>query len=562
MKRRADPNYTLSPEDLCAEMHISLEALQFLRQKLKPAPVQARFQTPEGNIHRFPPSAREWLLERVCTIKQMTDLLELSRHVVNKQVKAGPYAQDFDCIRIRGGHQEFRYSRACLGYVFDQTAEFRSLPRFSSHWVLTRDACRELTLSWQALRNIADGHPELDIHIQMVRVPGGRSGTAIRDTAYRRLVDWLPDIAPDDWAPVTRLAAQTGWSVRYLERQLAKAERRLYRAYNDNIVWHYRIADAEALGSPPPSPPAGDWLTVRALAQRLGRSPGWVGANANQDLAEFRLDDKGARRLHYPPVEEHRLRRLIKAGVEGDDLRTFTPSEFTPELAAEFPHTHQSLTAEIPSFSSGQVNAWCATHRTAHTAVKLVGVPGRNQFRYSDQFRDSLLAYVAARANPATVPAFTDRPEYCHTATSLAHEEGMSAQFANQWLNEQSFPYIERPGYRQTRFYTSDARDAFLARDHRRRPDYTPASEGESEPPRTVHIRDFTPELRAAFPYTAADFAAAAGIQSPAANKWLRRNRTSQTCLWVFTVPGQQYYYGAALYEAWVKFNTPTSPRS
>jgi hypothetical protein len=52
------------------------------------------------------------------------------------------------------------------------------------------------------------------------------------------------------------------------------------------------------------SPPAGDWLTMHAIAQTLGRSGNWVSRRLEENwlfTAEPRLDDMGVERIHYPP---------------------------------------------------------------------------------------------------------------------------------------------------------------------------------------------------------------------------------------------------------------------
>jgi hypothetical protein len=320
------PQYTYSMQQVCRDFGLTPAAVLFTRKAFRmSSPLPTSFGSSLRQKDRaFPPETRSWFKERVCTVSAIAGLLGVSRRTVRKAIRSGPYAQQYSQVRIKGCLTNL-YPRACLGYVYDQTAALRQIPWITRLWVPISQVCDELAVSHQTLRDLAANFPELELEpFRDFRSRTAQSGrvVAIRRDAYRRLREWLPEYAPDDWAPIGRLIEITGLSAFRLEKGLAKAERRLYRARNDTFVWHYRIADARALGPPRKAKPAGDWLTVRALSRRLHRTDPWVEKHASGFASEKRLDDQGVPRDHYPPTVEGKLRTIAEQEKPAGDWVT------------------------------------------------------------------------------------------------------------------------------------------------------------------------------------------------------------------------------------------------
>lgn len=55
---------------------------------------------------------------------------------------------------------------------------------------------------------------------------------------------------------------------------------------------------------------AGNWLTVKGIAAKLGRSGEWVRSRIDQTVGEERIDKSGRKQIHYPRTELVRLREL------------------------------------------------------------------------------------------------------------------------------------------------------------------------------------------------------------------------------------------------------------
>jgi hypothetical protein len=320
------PQYTYFMQQVCSDFELTPAAVLFTRKAFRTSsPLRASFGSSKRPEDRtFLPEARSWFEERACTIPVIAELLDVSKGTVMQAIRSGPYAQQYDQVRIKGRLTNL-YPRACLGYVYDQTAALREIPWITRLWVPISQVCDELAVSFQTLRKLAVEIPQLELEpFREFRSRTAQSGrvVAIRLGAYRRLQSWLPEYAPDDWAPLTRLHEITGLSVFRLEKGLAGAECRLYRAHNDALVWHYRIADARALGPPPKAKPAGDWLTVHALSRRLHRPYTWVENHAAGFATEKRLDDQGVPRDHYPPTVEGKLRAIAEREKPAGDWLT------------------------------------------------------------------------------------------------------------------------------------------------------------------------------------------------------------------------------------------------
>jgi hypothetical protein len=147
-------------------------------------------------------------------------------------------------------------------------------------------------------------------------------------------------------------------------------------------------------------PPAGDWLTVHAIAPLVGRSERWVSERIEQKylpLGEPRLDDMGVERIHYPPsivqllkeefaeykaagdwVTERRLRSLL--GLHGVTLaRIMEQVEIESEMRFDrignvrlhySPETEARLAAKaIEIYDYPEADGWV----TFSAARKIIG---------------------------------------------------------------------------------------------------------------------------------------------------------------------------------------------
>jgi len=134
----------------------------------------------------------------------------------------------------------------------------------------------------------------------------------------------------DDWMTIGEIAAVTGKNKKTVKKIIESSmtefeERRSHRG--GHLARHYPLSafDLVVRVIENARPPAGDWLTIRALSLRTGKSEKWVEDILRvrfAELSERRLDDAHVERTHYPPEVLDFLESLVEQYGERDGWMT------------------------------------------------------------------------------------------------------------------------------------------------------------------------------------------------------------------------------------------------
>jgi hypothetical protein len=268
---------------------------------LKDAPYLKSRSNIELSKQVFSREVISWLDEPVYSPADIAQQLKLPPAYVAKLLTYGGY--DID--------QGKALPRHVLGLVWQKSAPYRNAP----DWIELRDMCEQIGISIADLRRwlrvYADDMPG-PVKVTR-RSEKGRAGLYRED--FRVFLSWLPPVAPPGWTKRAELLRIYGAeNASRINSYIAtrNLRPRLYREKSD-IRQYYPVSAFHRLKLRPNVPPAGGWLTVDGICHQLGVSNQWVETRVNPSLAEFRLSKAGAVRYYYPPHEVERLAALREA---------------------------------------------------------------------------------------------------------------------------------------------------------------------------------------------------------------------------------------------------------
>jgi hypothetical protein len=182
-----------------------------------------------------------------------------------------------------------------------------------------------------------------------------------------------------DWLTIHAIAEAIDRLYRWVEFRINPelAEDRLTN--HGSTLPHYPPSELERLRALTAAEiPAGDWLTVSTIAEDLNHAPSWVQARINHDLAEERLGQNGHPNPHYPPSELERLRALAAAEVPAGDWLN------TPSIAA----------------AVNRSTRWVANRLNHDLAETRVGAEGKTSAYYPPSELERLKVLVATEVPP------------------------------------------------------------------------------------------------------------------------------------------------------------------
>jgi hypothetical protein len=250
-----------------------------------------------------------WLQEVAYSVQNIATRLKLPVDYAARLLSEEGYSIDDVAAEV--------LPRFAYGQVWQNSVPYRTAPRNQA----VREVCRSVDITTPTFYRWLDEF-FADAPLK-ITVYGGISRISRDD--FRRFIAWLPSYAPPGWYTLLSLEVIFGSENKSRIRTYVRRhsiESRQYRTWRNAITVHYPLAALNGIQLRPKVPPAGDWLTVKSIGPKLGRSTNWVARRLNSNLMEVRLADNGAAENHYPPSELARLRQMVETVPPAGDWLT------------------------------------------------------------------------------------------------------------------------------------------------------------------------------------------------------------------------------------------------
>lgn len=238
------------------------------------------------------------------TVEELSRQLKIGRRWLVSQLERSKFVPTWHPDPLRPERKRGYYPAKCLPWLKRRLKAFRSIPLLGTYKTLPQ-AAEELGRSREWIHETIAAY---DLpRIARRRTHNNRLVACLSPTAIRRLQRLQAPLPDPTWLNAHQLHLLTGWPAEYVTRRLTKANvvseaRR--SAETGHPSTYYPPEATKLLGRPPDcQAPGGSWLTATYMADKLGRSYDWMKCRlpSYRHLAEWRWDDVGVRRLHYPP---------------------------------------------------------------------------------------------------------------------------------------------------------------------------------------------------------------------------------------------------------------------
>ena len=255
------------------------------------------------------PLKNDWV-----SVEEMTKIVGFSRTWVETHLKKSGYKAALR-LNTRMGRLLWCYPSECLAWLRQEAENFRRAYPPIEQYVSLRQASVELghtnhwILAMIAEHRLTKPQWRRNSHNQVME--------CISPRTLRRLWGCQVDYAPAGWYNTRQLSIMTGWSRDHIRSRLAEADVASveHLAENGRPYPFYAPEAPEVLGIRSDYyPPAGENLTVRRIAFRVGRTQDWVYSWLEEltltSTAQVMLDDSTRPREHYPPMVFRTLERI------------------------------------------------------------------------------------------------------------------------------------------------------------------------------------------------------------------------------------------------------------